>query len=127
MQRWSWGVSVHMPRMGCGLAGAERTRIEPPLDGRPTARGMPVTVDDHEGRRHGGRARPVGTPAWFRVAQYTFTPYAARASLTGWWIAEPFVPVQPALPEWMPRAVDPAKCAPPLSPPAEQAVVRTMP
>ncbi len=59
-------------------------------------------------------------------AQYTETPYADSASVTGWWMAEPAVPEQPELPEWMPRATDPAKCAPPLSPPAEQAVVRTM-
>ncbi len=60
------------------------------------------------------------------AAQYTVTPYADSASVTGWWMAEPEVPEQPELPEWMPRATEPAKCAPPLSPPAEQAVVRTM-
>lgn len=92
-----------------GVRGVQcgRTGHGPSLPGAPPARRSPP-----------GRGR--------RTGQYTVTPYAARASLTGWWMAEPLVPVQPELPEWMPRATEPAKCAPPLSPPAEQAVVRTM-
>ncbi len=76
-----------------------------------------------------GTGRPASPHTVHRVrgaAQYTVTPYADSASVTGWWMAEPEVPEQPELPEWMPRATEPAKCAPPLSPPAEQAVVRTM-
>ncbi|TRV78909.1 macro domain-containing protein [Streptomyces sp. 130] len=40
------GASVHMPRIGCGLAGGTWSRIEPLIEGRLTARGLPVTVYD---------------------------------------------------------------------------------
>lgn len=40
-------ASVHMPRIGCGLAGGTWTRIEPLLQQRLVARGVPVTVYDH--------------------------------------------------------------------------------
>ncbi|MFK4068452.1 macro domain-containing protein [Streptomyces sp. NPDC029674] len=40
------GASVHMPRIGCGLAGGKWSRIEPLIAGRLAARGIPVTVYD---------------------------------------------------------------------------------
>ncbi|RAJ47078.1 hypothetical protein K353_00279 [Kitasatospora sp. SolWspMP-SS2h] len=40
------GASVHMPRIGCGLAGGRWERIEPLVTDRLTARGVPVTVYD---------------------------------------------------------------------------------
>ncbi|NBM20381.1 macro domain-containing protein [Streptomyces sp. GC420] len=41
------GASVHMPRIGCGLAGGTWSRIEPLITQSLTARGIPVTVYDH--------------------------------------------------------------------------------
>ncbi|MEU4107636.1 MULTISPECIES: macro domain-containing protein [unclassified Streptomyces] len=41
------GASVHMPRIGCGLAGGEWPLVEPLVSGRLTGRGIPVTVYDH--------------------------------------------------------------------------------
>ncbi|MGW7358615.1 macro domain-containing protein [Streptomyces sp. NPDC054802] len=41
------GASVHMPRIGCGLAGGTWSRIEPLITARLTARSIPVTVYDH--------------------------------------------------------------------------------
>jgi O-acetyl-ADP-ribose deacetylase (regulator of RNase III) len=41
------GASVHMPRIGCGLAGGAWSRIEPLITARLTARSIPVTVYDH--------------------------------------------------------------------------------
>ncbi|GAA2302031.1 macro domain-containing protein [Streptomyces kunmingensis] len=43
------GASVHMPRIGCGLAGGKWPRVEPLITERLTARGIPVTVYDHDG------------------------------------------------------------------------------
>ncbi|MGW3510409.1 macro domain-containing protein [Streptomyces sp. NPDC000994] len=43
------GTSVHMPRIGCGLAGGTWDRIEPLIDERLVRRGIAVTVYDHEG------------------------------------------------------------------------------
>ncbi|MBO1329669.1 macro domain-containing protein [Streptomyces sp. VRA16 Mangrove soil] len=43
------GASVHMPRIGCGLAGGTWSRIEPLIAERIVARGIPVTVYDHDG------------------------------------------------------------------------------
>ncbi|GHB15037.1 Appr-1-p processing protein [Streptomyces viridiviolaceus] len=40
------GASVHMPRIGCGLAGGTWSRIEPLIAHRLVARGVPVTVYD---------------------------------------------------------------------------------
>ncbi|BAU87233.1 appr-1-p processing domain protein [Streptomyces laurentii] len=40
------GASVHMPRIGCGLAGGEWARVEPLVTERLTARGIAVTVYD---------------------------------------------------------------------------------
>lgn len=40
------GASVHMPRIGCGLAGGTWDRIEPPLQTRLCGRGIAVTVYD---------------------------------------------------------------------------------
>ncbi|MFE0170767.1 macro domain-containing protein [Streptomyces sp. NPDC059002] len=40
------GASVHMPRIGCGLAGGKWSRIEPLITERLTARGIAVTVYD---------------------------------------------------------------------------------
>ncbi|MBM9618100.1 macro domain-containing protein [Streptomyces zhihengii] len=41
------GASVHMPRIGCGLAGGRWSRVEPLIAERLTARGVEVTVYDH--------------------------------------------------------------------------------
>ncbi|MFI2426078.1 macro domain-containing protein [Streptomyces sp. NPDC018955] len=40
-------ASVHMPRIGCGLAGGTWSRIEPLITQRLVRRGIPVTVYDH--------------------------------------------------------------------------------
>ncbi|MEU9075919.1 macro domain-containing protein [Kitasatospora sp. NPDC004745] len=40
------GASVHMPRIGCGLAGGRWERVEPLVAARLVARGVPVTVYD---------------------------------------------------------------------------------
>lgn len=42
------GASVHMPRIGCGLAGGRWSRIEPLLEQRLSSRGIGVTVYDHD-------------------------------------------------------------------------------
>lgn len=39
-------VSVHMPRLGCGLAGGSWEKIEPLLEQHFVERGVPVTVYD---------------------------------------------------------------------------------
>ncbi|MEO3781962.1 macro domain-containing protein [Actinocorallia sp. B10E7] len=39
-------ASVHMPRIGCGLAGGRWERVEPLVTAELTARGIPVTVYD---------------------------------------------------------------------------------
>ncbi|BFO17402.1 macro domain-containing protein [Streptomyces sp. KM77-8] len=41
------GASVHMPRIGCGLAGGTWSRVEPLIMERLVRRGIPVTVYDH--------------------------------------------------------------------------------
>ncbi|MEV5342859.1 macro domain-containing protein [Streptomyces sp. NPDC052676] len=41
------GASVHMPRIGCGLAGGKWSRVEPLIIERLVRRGVPVTVYDH--------------------------------------------------------------------------------
>ncbi|MFD4623576.1 macro domain-containing protein [Streptomyces sp. NPDC058475] len=41
------GASVHMPRIGCGLAGGTWSRVEPLLAERLVERGISVTVYDH--------------------------------------------------------------------------------
>ncbi|WP_030290906.1 macro domain-containing protein [Streptomyces katrae] len=41
-------ASVHMPRIGCGLAGGKWARIEPLITRALSARDVPVTVYDHE-------------------------------------------------------------------------------
>lgn len=43
------GASVHMPRIGCGLAGGRWSRVEPLITERLVRRGIPVTVYDHGG------------------------------------------------------------------------------
>ncbi|MEV4945331.1 macro domain-containing protein [Streptomyces sp. NPDC053755] len=43
------GASVHMPRIGCGLAGGKWSRIEPLITERLVGRGTAVTVYDREG------------------------------------------------------------------------------
>ncbi|MFG3249417.1 macro domain-containing protein [Streptomyces sp. NPDC048187] len=40
-------ASVHMPRIGCGLAGGKWSRVEPLISERLVGRGVPVTVYDH--------------------------------------------------------------------------------
>ncbi|MFE7761522.1 Appr-1-p processing protein [Streptomyces sp. NPDC057438] len=40
-------ASVHVPRIGCGLAGGRWSRVEPLTADRLVRRGIPVTVDDH--------------------------------------------------------------------------------
>ncbi|MFJ8741930.1 macro domain-containing protein [Embleya sp. NPDC127516] len=42
------GASVHMPRIGCGLAGGNWGRVEPLVLERLSACGVPVTVYDHD-------------------------------------------------------------------------------
>lgn len=42
-------ASVHMPRIGCGLAGGKWPRVEPLITERLVRRGIAVTVYDHEG------------------------------------------------------------------------------
>ncbi|MEU1534855.1 macro domain-containing protein [Streptomyces fagopyri] len=42
-------ASVHMPRIGCGLAGGIWSRVEPLVTGRLVARGIAVAVYDHDG------------------------------------------------------------------------------
>jgi O-acetyl-ADP-ribose deacetylase (regulator of RNase III) len=39
-------ASVHMPRIGCGLAGGRWERVEPLIDARLVAADIPVTVYD---------------------------------------------------------------------------------
>ncbi|NEC47706.1 macro domain-containing protein [Actinospica acidiphila] len=41
------GASVHMPRIGCGLAGGTWSRVEPLVEERLVRRGIPVTVYGH--------------------------------------------------------------------------------
>ncbi|MBV6697064.1 macro domain-containing protein [Kitasatospora aureofaciens] len=41
------GASVHMPRIGCGLAGGRWERVEPLVAARLVERGVPVTVYDY--------------------------------------------------------------------------------
>lgn len=43
-----WGASVHMPRIGCGLAGGEWGRIEPLISHKLCEQDIPVTVYDFE-------------------------------------------------------------------------------
>lgn len=40
------GASVHMPRLGCGLAGGSWEKVEPLIEGQLCARGVPVWVYD---------------------------------------------------------------------------------
>ena len=40
-------ASVHMPRIGCGLAGGKWSRVEPLVTERLVKRGIMVTVYDH--------------------------------------------------------------------------------
>ena len=42
------GASVHMPRIGCGLAGGDWARVEPMIEEQVCARGVAVTVYDFE-------------------------------------------------------------------------------
>ncbi|MGF1429289.1 macro domain-containing protein [Kitasatospora sp. LaBMicrA B282] len=42
------GASVHLPRIGCGLAGGRWELVEPLLHSRLVARGIAVTVYDHD-------------------------------------------------------------------------------
>lgn len=44
------GASIHMPRIGCGLAGGEWSQIEPMIERAFISRGVPVTVYDLEGK-----------------------------------------------------------------------------
>jgi len=46
-------ASVHMPRIGCGLAGGHWDRIEPLIDAALGQRGVPVTVYDLVARAPG--------------------------------------------------------------------------
>ncbi|QNE73684.1 Appr-1-p processing protein [Streptomyces finlayi] len=41
-------ATVHMPRIGCGLAGGRWSRIEPLIEQRLVERGISVTVYDHD-------------------------------------------------------------------------------
>jgi O-acetyl-ADP-ribose deacetylase (regulator of RNase III) len=42
------GASVHMPRIGCGLAGGEWSKVEPLIEENLVAAGVAVTVYDFE-------------------------------------------------------------------------------
>jgi O-acetyl-ADP-ribose deacetylase (regulator of RNase III) len=42
------GASVHMPRIGCGLAGGRWERVEPLVTARLVERGVDVTVYDRD-------------------------------------------------------------------------------
>ncbi|MEU5820275.1 hypothetical protein [Streptomyces sp. NPDC047803] len=42
------GASLHMPRIGCGLAGGTWSRIEPLIESRLTGRGLSVSVYDFD-------------------------------------------------------------------------------
>ncbi|MQS13475.1 macro domain-containing protein [Streptomyces kaniharaensis] len=42
------GASVHMPRIGCGLAGGRWELVEPLVTARLVERGVPVTVYDYD-------------------------------------------------------------------------------
>lgn len=42
----SLGTSIHMPRIGCGLAGGTWDRVEPIIERTLCARDLPVTVYD---------------------------------------------------------------------------------
>lgn len=42
------GASVHMPRIGCGLAGEKWSHVEPLLTERLVKRDIAVTVYDHD-------------------------------------------------------------------------------
>jgi O-acetyl-ADP-ribose deacetylase (regulator of RNase III) len=44
------GASVHMPRIGCGLAGGTWDRIEPLIERTLIAAGVPVYVYDFDGK-----------------------------------------------------------------------------
>jgi O-acetyl-ADP-ribose deacetylase (regulator of RNase III) len=54
------GASVHMPRIGCGLAGGQWSRIGPIIERTLEAREIAVTVYDlpQPGRYHGDSYRP---------------------------------------------------------------------
>ncbi|MER6673941.1 macro domain-containing protein [Streptomyces sp. NPDC000983] len=41
-------ASVHMPRIGCGLAGGKWPRVEPLITERLLTRNIPVTIYDHD-------------------------------------------------------------------------------
>ncbi|AUY51101.1 macro domain-containing protein [Streptomyces sp. CB01881] len=45
-QALALGASVHMPRIGCGLAGGRWELVEPLVTARLVDRGVPVTVYD---------------------------------------------------------------------------------
>jgi O-acetyl-ADP-ribose deacetylase (regulator of RNase III) len=45
------GATVHMPRIGCGLAGGEWSRVQPLIEERLLDRGVRVTVYDADGPR----------------------------------------------------------------------------
>ncbi|MEU6232545.1 macro domain-containing protein [Kitasatospora sp. NPDC047058] len=47
-QALALGASVHMPRIGCGLAGGRWESVEPLVTARLVERGVPVTVYDHD-------------------------------------------------------------------------------
>jgi O-acetyl-ADP-ribose deacetylase (regulator of RNase III) len=42
------GASAHMPRIGCGLAGGEWSKVEPLIEHHLIGAGVPVTVYDFE-------------------------------------------------------------------------------
>ncbi|KQV14855.1 MULTISPECIES: macro domain-containing protein [unclassified Kitasatospora] len=42
------GASVHMPRIGCGLAGGRWSKVEPLIETRLAGAGVAVTVYDHD-------------------------------------------------------------------------------
>ena len=49
------GASVHMPRIGCGLAGGDWAEIEPLISETLCAAGLDVVVYDYRDGRYRGR------------------------------------------------------------------------
>src|SRR5262249_38395999 len=51
------GASIHMPRIGCGLAGGDWSCLQPLIEEHLCEKGLSVTVYDFGSGTHGRRAR----------------------------------------------------------------------
>lgn len=58
-----WKASVHMPRIGCGLAGGRWDLVEPIIDWSLCRPGIPVTVYDLPGSPEARWREPLGPGA----------------------------------------------------------------